>query len=145
MNLAARRLPADRISAFRLPPGERIVAVYALHPFGAISDSPIGVRIPSTLPAGTPVFLAFAGANRDASRHPRPDDFDITRHAGSRHLSFGLGTHTCPGSQLAREQLRLTLEQLTTRLPELRLAEGRRTTMRPTLIHRSPERLDLVW
>ena len=55
MNLAARRLPADRISAFRLPPGERIVAVYALHPFGAISDSPIGVRIPSTLPAGTPV------------------------------------------------------------------------------------------
>ncbi len=55
MNLAARRLSAARLPAYRLPAGERLVAVYALHPFGAISDSPVGVRVPSTLAAGTPV------------------------------------------------------------------------------------------
>ncbi|WP_371575578.1 cytochrome P450 [Streptomyces sp. NBC_01314] len=97
------------------------------------------------LPAGAPVFLAFGSANRDGFRHPRPDDFDITRPTGSRHLSFGFGAHTCPGSQLAREQLRITLEQLTSRLPGLRLVEDQQITMRPTLIHRSPERLELVW
>ncbi|WP_060882869.1 cytochrome P450, partial [Streptomyces caniscabiei] len=130
----------------RIPAAVEEAARYdtALQGFRRVTTRPVTLA-GTELPAGTPVFLAFAGANRDASRHPRPDDFDITRHAGSRHLSFGLGTHTCPGSQLAREQLRLTLEQLTSRLPDLRLAEGRRITMRPTLIHRSPERLDLVW
>ncbi|MFJ7044526.1 cytochrome P450 [Streptomyces sp. NPDC101112] len=97
------------------------------------------------LPAGSPVFLAFGGANRDGSRHPDPDDFDITRTAAARHLSFGLGVHACPGSTLAREQLRITLELLTRRLPGLRLADDQRIVMRPTLIHRSPETLDLVW
>ncbi|MDT0573469.1 cytochrome P450 [Streptomyces sp. DSM 3412] len=116
----------------------------ALQGFRRVTTRPVTLA-GTELPAGTPVFLAFAGANRDASRHPRPDEFDIARPAGSRHLSFGLGAHTCPGSQLAREQLRLTLELLTSRLPGLRLAEGQRITMRPTLIHRSPERLELLW
>ena len=55
LDLAARRLPAARLPAFRLPAGERLVAVYALHPFGAMSDSPVGVRVPSPLAAGTAV------------------------------------------------------------------------------------------
>lgn len=116
----------------------------ALQGFRRVTTRPVTLA-GTELSAGTPVFLAYGSANRDASRYPRPDDFDIARPAGSRHLSFGFGTHTCPGSQLAREQLRLTLEQLTHRLPGLRLAEGQQIIMRPTLIHRSPERLELVW
>ncbi|WP_216590406.1 cytochrome P450 [Streptomyces brasiliscabiei] len=116
----------------------------ALQGFRRVTTRPVTLS-GTELPAGAPVFLAFGSANRDAGRHSRPDDFDITRPTGSRHLSFGFGTHTCPGSQLAREQLRLTLEQLTSRLPGLRLAPNQRITMRPTLIHRSPERLELVW
>ncbi|MEV0218802.1 cytochrome P450 [Streptomyces sp. NPDC050704] len=96
------------------------------------------------LPAGSSVFVAFGAANRDPARHPRPDEFDITRTPG-RHLAFGLGVHACPGSQLAREQLRITLELLTSRLPGLRLADGRAVTMRPTLIHRSPQSLHVTW
>ncbi|WP_307520524.1 cytochrome P450 [Streptomyces umbrinus] len=96
------------------------------------------------LPTGSTVFVAFGAANRDGSRHPRPDEFDITRTPG-RHVAFGLGVHTCPGSQLAREQLRLTLEQLTTRFPTLRLADDHPVTMRPTLIHRSPQTLHVTW
>jgi cytochrome P450 len=88
--------------------------------------------------------VAFGGANRDAARHPRPDAFDITRAPG-RHVAFGFGVHGCPGSQLAREQLRLTLEALARRLPGLRLADDRPVEMRPTMIHRSPYRLRLTW
>ncbi|MET7698385.1 cytochrome P450 [Streptomyces sp. NPDC005485] len=95
------------------------------------------------LPPESSVFVAFGAAGRDAARHPLPDTFDITR-APARHLAFGLGVHSCPGSQLAREQLRITLELLTRRLPGLRLAGDHPVTMRPTLIHRSPHRLHLV-
>ncbi|WP_327342925.1 cytochrome P450 [Streptomyces europaeiscabiei] len=130
----------------RIPAAVEEAARYdtALQGFRRVTTRPVTLA-GTELPAGAPVFLAFGSANRDGSRHQNPDDFDITRPTGSRHLSFGFGTHTCPGSQLAREQLRITLEQLTSRLPGLRLAEGQRITMRPTLIHRSPERLELVW
>ncbi|WP_330308213.1 MULTISPECIES: cytochrome P450 [unclassified Streptomyces] len=97
------------------------------------------------LPAGSAVFVAFGAAGRDGARHPRPDEFDITRAPG-RHLAFGFGVHSCPGSQLAREQLRITLEVLTHRLPGLRLSgDHSPVIMRPTMIHRSPEALHLAW
>ncbi|MEV6105980.1 cytochrome P450 [Streptomyces sp. NPDC051940] len=96
------------------------------------------------LPAGTPVFLAFGSANRDERSVERPDTFDITCAPAGR-LAFGHGVHGCPGHQLAREQLRLTLETFVTRLPDLRLAPGREVRTRPTPIHRSPVELRLVW
>lgn len=37
--------------------GERLIAVYAIHPFAAVSTSPIPVRAPTTLPDGTPVMF----------------------------------------------------------------------------------------
>ncbi|MFE0175773.1 cytochrome P450 [Streptomyces sp. NPDC059002] len=98
------------------------------------------------LPAGSVLLVAFGAAGRDGARHAWPDVFDITRRQEARHLAFGLGRHGCPGAQLAREQLRLTLELFTRRLPGLRIAEdGPPVTMRPTLIHRSPEALHLAW
>lgn len=93
------------------------------------------------LPAGATVFVAYGSGNRDPARHRDPDVFDITRpRPQPRHLAFGHGRHGCPGSGLARLQLHTTLEVLTRRLPDLRLAEGD-AVMRPTLIHRSPEEL----
>lgn len=97
------------------------------------------------LPAGATVFLAYGSANRDPARHQDPDTFDITRpRPQPRHLAFGHGPHGCPGSQLARIQLRVTLEVFTGRLPDLRPAEDHEPPMLPTLIHRSPERLLLT-
>ncbi|CAM3733142.1 cytochrome P450 [Nocardiopsis rhodophaea] len=96
------------------------------------------------LPAGTDVFVAFGSANRDEALCDRPDTFDITR-TSVRHLAFGHGVHSCPGARLARAQVRITLETLARRLPGLRLAPDRDITMRPTLIHRSPEALPVVW
>ncbi|WP_405976818.1 cytochrome P450 [Streptomyces sp. NBC_00988] len=129
----------------RIPAAIEEAARYdtALQGFRRVTTRPV-VLAGTELPAGATLFVAFGAANRDERRHARADTFDMTR-TPSRHLAFGFGVHSCPGSQLAREQLRLTLEELTTRLPGLRLAEDRPVTMRPTMIHRSPYALHLVW
>ncbi|MGW1777998.1 cytochrome P450 [Streptomyces sp. NPDC002143] len=130
----------------RIPAAVEEAARYdgALQGFRRVTTRPVTLA-GTELPTGASLFVAFGGANRDALRHPRPDTFDITRRPG-RHLAFGHGPHACPGAQLAREQLRLTLDELTRRLPGLRLADADRpVAMRPTMIHRSPHRLDLVW
>lgn len=129
----------------RIPAAVEEAARYdsALQGFRRVTTRPV-VLAGTELPAGAGVFVAFGGANRDAARLPRPDEFDITRPPG-RHLAFGFGVHSCPGSQLAREQLRLTLAELTRRLPGLRLADAYPVQMRPTMIHRSPYRLHLTW
>ncbi|MER6950602.1 cytochrome P450 [Nonomuraea sp. NPDC000554] len=95
------------------------------------------------LEEGAVLFVSYASAGRDETVYERPDVFDIAR-APVRHLSFGHGVHGCPGSQLGREQVRITLETLTRELPGLRLAEPR-VTMAATLIHRAPEELFLTW
>ncbi|MEH0417460.1 cytochrome P450 [Streptomyces sp. B21-083] len=129
----------------RIPAAVEEAARYdtALQGFRRVTTRPVTLA-GTELPAGATLFVAFGAANRDGERHPRADEFDITR-SPVRHLAFGLGAHACPGSQLAREQLRLTLEELTSRLPGLRLAEGHPVTMRPTMIHRSPRDLHLTW
>lgn len=120
---------------------------------GARFDAPVqGFRRTVTAPftlaghelkEGDQVFVSYGSAGRDEAVFERADTFDITRDP-VRHLSFGHGVHGCPGAQLAREQVRLTLERLAGRLPGLRLASGR-VTMEPTLIHRSPEALHITW
>ncbi|EPH46527.1 cytochrome P450 [Streptomyces aurantiacus] len=98
------------------------------------------------LPPGAEVLVGFGAAGRDEGRYERPDVFDIMRVPVARHVAFGLGAHACPGAQLAREQLRLTLELFTRRFPGLRLArDGPPVRMRPTLIHRAPEALYVEW
>ena len=54
-DLAARAIPPARRPAFPELGSEEVIAVYALHPFGAHSSSPIGVAATSTLAAGTTV------------------------------------------------------------------------------------------
>ncbi|MEU7580170.1 cytochrome P450 [Streptomyces sp. NPDC041068] len=117
----------------------------ALQAFRRVTTRPVTLA-GTELPEGAALLVAFGSAGRDGARHARPDVFDITRRQEARHLAFGLGPHGCPGAQLAREQLRLTLELFTRRLPGLRIDEGRPpVTMRPTMIHRSPEELHLAW
>ncbi|MFJ6571175.1 cytochrome P450 [Streptomyces sp. NPDC091292] len=129
----------------RIPDAVEEAARYdtALQGFRRVTTRPIALA-GTELPAGAPLFVAFGAAGRDGARHARPDVFDITR-APARHLAFGYGVHGCPGSQLARDQVRLTLELFTRRLPTLRLAADRPVTMRPTMIHRSPETLHVEW
>ncbi|WP_406179877.1 cytochrome P450 [Streptomyces sp. NBC_01006] len=117
----------------------------AIQGFRRVTTRPVTLG-GTKLPAGATVLVAYASANRDEHRHARADRFDIRRPADRRHLAFGHGPHNCPGSRLARAQLHLTLELFSHALPALRL--DRRLpppSMRPTLIHRSPETLHVAW
>jgi cytochrome P450 len=76
-----------------------------------------GVEIPSQCD----VYMGWAAANRDPRTFEAPTEFRLDR-ARNRHLTFGWGIHTCPGAALARMELRVLLEQLLRRLPDLSLA-----------------------
>jgi cytochrome P450 len=64
---------------------------------------------------GSIMLLLNGSANRDESRFPDADRFDIHRSGG--HLSFGQGLHFCMGSALARMQARVALEEVMKRWP----------------------------
>lgn len=55
VDVAARQIPLAQVCPQLDLGDEEILAVYALHPFAAVSASPIAVRAPSDLPADTAV------------------------------------------------------------------------------------------
>jgi cytochrome P450 len=70
---------------------------------------------------GTVVNLCVASANRDPDRWPNPDRFDIFRPTLA-HMAFGQGNHICLGIHFARMELRVAMEEILDKLPNLRLA-----------------------
>ncbi|HEY0733271.1 MAG TPA: cytochrome P450 [Herpetosiphonaceae bacterium] len=97
-----------------------------------------------TLPEGARVFVLFSAANHDPAAFADPDTFQPQREAG-RHLGFGQGIHFCLGAPLARLEMRIALETLSSRLPSLRLAPDQTLRYRPSLTIRGLERLLVVW
>lgn len=69
------------------------------------------------------MLLPFPAANRDPEMFDRADEVIIDR-ARNRHAAFGLGVHRCLGSNLARLELRVALEEWLAAVPEFSLAEG---------------------
>ncbi len=67
------------------------------------------------------VLLPFPAANRDPAAFEDPDTFVIDR-AENRHAAFGLGIHRCLGSNLARLELRVAIEEFLARFPEFEVA-----------------------
>ncbi|HVM41714.1 MAG TPA: cytochrome P450 [Acidimicrobiia bacterium] len=72
------------------------------------------------LAAGTYLLVATGAANRDPGRFSEPDAWDPARPV-QPHLSFGTGRHQCLGMHLARMELRIGLDAVLDRLPNLRL------------------------
>ncbi len=75
-----------------------------------------------TFSAGERVGMMFGVANRDPSRFPDPDRFDIGR-GDAGHIGFGGGTHFCIGAPLARLELEVALTQLAAAAPDLHWVE----------------------
>ena len=65
--------------------------------------------------------MYYGAANRDPAVFRDPETFDITRRPNP-HLAFGTGTHFCMGSHMARLEMRVTLEELFKRFPNLSLS-----------------------
>ena len=68
------------------------------------------------------VLLPFPAANRDPAAFERADEVLIDRDE-NRHAAFGLGIHRCLGSNLARLELRVAIEEFLARLPDFELAD----------------------
>ena len=64
------------------------------------------------IPAGEPLALVYASANRDEAVFDEPDCFRLDRPNIHRHLAFGRGPHNCPGLHIGRMELRVALEEL---------------------------------
>ncbi len=72
--------------------------------------------------AGDRVLLSFPAANRDPDVFPDADTVVIDRRI-NRHVAFGAGIHRCAGSNLARMELTVALEEWLARIPEFELAD----------------------
>jgi hypothetical protein len=67
------------------------------------------------------VMLSFPAANRDPTMFEDADKVIIDRKE-NRHAAFGLGIHRCVGSNLARLEMTVAVEELLKRIPEFSLA-----------------------
>jgi len=73
------------------------------------------------------VLMNFPAANRDPAAFENPDTVILDR-AHNRHVAFGSGIHRCAGSNLARMELRVAIEEWLKRIPEFRIEEGAEVT-----------------
>jgi cholest-4-en-3-one 26-monooxygenase len=70
---------------------------------------------------GEKVVMWYVSSNRDESRYPDPDRFDV--HRNPEHQAFGSGgRHFCLGAALARLELRILFEETLARYPEMEMA-----------------------
>ncbi|WP_328353264.1 cytochrome P450 [Streptomyces sp. NBC_00445] len=98
-----------------------------------------GVRIDR----GESVMIGLTAANRDASRYPAPDTFDIRRDARG-HVAFGHGIHFCLGAPLARLEARTAIRSLLDRAPDLAL-DGPPGEWLPGMLMRGMRSLPVRW
>jgi cytochrome P450 len=70
-----------------------------------------------TIPAGEPIALVYASANRDADVFEDPESFRIDRPNMKDSLAFGRGPHMCVGAALGRIELIVAVEELLAAAP----------------------------
>ncbi|MEM7339837.1 MAG: cytochrome P450 [Actinomycetota bacterium] len=71
---------------------------------------------------GDRVLLSFPAANRDPEMFENPEEVVIDR-AVNRHVAFGAGIHRCLGSNLARMEMQVAIEEFIAQLPTFELAD----------------------
>ncbi len=97
------------------------------------------------IPANSRLLLFLASANRDAEVFDDAESLDLERRNARAHISFGYGAHFCLGAPLARLELQVILEQLTQRLPDMRLTSPQEFRFIETVQFRGPTTLQVEW
>jgi cytochrome P450 len=76
---------------------------------------------------GDRVLLTFPAANRDPEIFEDAEEVQLDR-AFNRHVAFGVGIHRCAGSNLARMEMRVALEEWLARIPDFELVADAEVT-----------------
>jgi cytochrome P450 len=92
---------------------------------------------------GDKLLLNFPAANRDPAAFDRADEVLLDRQE-NRHVAFGSGIHRCAGSNLARMELRVALEEWLARVPVFHLDEDADVLWAGGQV-RGPRRLQVVF
>jgi cytochrome P450 len=92
---------------------------------------------------GNMVLLSFPAANRDPAMFPDADKVVLDRKE-NRHAAFGLGIHRCVGSNLARMEMTVALEEWLKRIPDFRLDPAGQVTWSEGTV-RGPRQLPLLF
>jgi cytochrome P450 len=91
---------------------------------------------------GNMVLLSFPAANRDPAAFPDADKVIIDRRE-NRHAAFGLGIHRCVGSNLARMEMTVAIEEWLKRIPRFSLDPAGEVTWSEGTV-RGPRQLPLL-
>ena len=85
----------------------------------AAEDTMLGDR---QVKEGERIMLTFPAANRDPEMFENPEEVIIDRQR-NRHVAFGSGIHRCAGSNLARMEMNVAIEEFLKMIPEFELAD----------------------
>jgi cytochrome P450 len=92
---------------------------------------------------GNMVLLSFPAANRDPAMFPDADKVVIDRKQNP-HSAFGLGIHRCIGSNLARMEMTVAIEEWLKRIPDFRLDPAGKVTWSEGTV-RGPRQLPVLF
>jgi cytochrome P450 len=97
--------------------------------------------------AGQNIFALVQSANNDPAHFGCPAKFDLDRDPAEmkKSLHWGVGNHTCIGMPLAKLDMRIAIETVVRRLPNLRCVPDQQIRVTQGMIFHRPERLEFEW
>lgn len=98
-----------------------------------------------SIPQGADILLLMGSANRDDTRFPDPDVFDVSRANAREHLAFGYGIHYCLGNLLAKLQAKVAVEEVARLAPGLRIVDPDAIEYGHNLSFRAPVAVPVTW
>lgn len=90
------------------------------------------------------VMVPLAMHGLDERRWNNPLEIDFERQGLNLHASFGNGPHKCPGSNLARVETRIFLEEWLKRIPDFEITPGEEPRTKSGNMH-GVDYLPLSW
>lgn len=98
-----------------------------------------------SIKAGDKIMGVFGSANHDEAKFDKPHEFCPGRPRNPKQMTFSTGRHFCIGAPLARLEMKVALEELSTRLKHVRLAPEYELDYMASLATRVLNTLDLEW
>jgi cytochrome P450 len=92
---------------------------------------------------GDKVLMNFPAANRDPEKFEDPDKVILDRKVNP-HIAFGVGIHRCAGSNLARMEMKVSMEEWLKRIPDFELEDPSAVTWAGGQV-RGPRSMMLRW